>query len=280
MATVVVIGDVGGHAEQLRRALLEVGAHGADLALPDEVIVVQVGDLVDRGPDSTGFLALVDGYLRNRPDRWIQLVGNHDAQYLPDGVPFWPEPVSPDDASMLTSWWEQGRMDVAAAVRTADGEDLLITHAGLTVGCWRELGEPMTAASAARLLNGRPDLIRRGGSLAVDRMAGPLWAEMGWELVEPWMEHHHAGGFVPFGQVHGHSALVRYDDRTWRSPGRVRQRATVDWEARHVRVRVGGRVFTGIDPKHGRYGAPTWRPLVLPGAELLAPVGAAARPTD
>lgn len=44
----------------------------------------------------------------------------------------------------------------------------------------------------------------------------------------------------------------------------------VDWDARHVRVRVGGRVFTGVDPGHGRAGADRWQPLVLDGADLCA----------
>jgi hypothetical protein len=41
-----------------------------------------------------------------------------------------------------------------------------------------------------------------------------LWAEAGWELHEPWLEYHARGGFVPFGQIHGHSAIVRYADQT------------------------------------------------------------------
>jgi len=45
----------------------------------------------------------------------------------------------------------------------------------------------------------------------------------------------------------------------------------VDWTARHVRVRVGGRVFIGVDPKHGRDGAASWPPLVLADASLLSP---------
>jgi hypothetical protein len=49
------------------------------------------------------------------------------------------------------------------------GDDLLVTHAGLTLACWQELGEPMTAAAAARLLNQRPTrLLWRGGTLAID----------------------------------------------------------------------------------------------------------------
>jgi hypothetical protein len=36
-----------------------------------------------------------------------------------------------------------------------------------------------------------------------------------------------------------------------------------------VTVRIGGRTFTGVDPKHGRGGAAQWRPLVLADAEVL-----------
>ncbi|MBF9132302.1 metallophosphoesterase [Plantactinospora sp. S1510] len=270
MARVVVVGDVGGHPGQLRDALSSLGADVDRHHLPEGMTVVQVGDLVDRGPDSRAVLAIVRGYLENQPERWIQLVGNHESQYLPGGAEFWPERLDDADADLLRSWWAEGRLRVAVAIRTADGDDLLVTHAGLTVGAWRELAEPPTAAIAARLLNERPQpLIFRGGEFGVDRAAGPFWAEAGWELHEPWLEFYAGGGFVPFGQVHGHSQPVRFADRTWRCPGRVRQRATVDWSARHVRVRVGGRVFTAIDPKHGRTGAAEWTPLILDGAELL-----------
>jgi hypothetical protein len=273
MARVVVIGDVGGHPDQLVAVLERLGPRGT---LPPDVVVVQVGDLVDRGPDSALVLAIVDGFMRRHPGQWIQLVGNHESQYLPGGTRFWPEELSPIDARLLRSWWEDGLMTVAAALRTADGDELLVTHAGLTVECWQELGEPMTAASAVWLLNElheKPDLLFRGNNGAVDRGAGPLWAEAGWELHEPWLEYYSAGGFVPFGQVHGHSTIVRFADQTYRCPGRVRQRATVDWEARHVRVRVGGRMFTGVDPKHGRTGATSWRPLILEDASVLTPSG-------
>lgn len=177
MARVVVIGDVGGHPDQLRQALSYVGPRGAQLVLPDDVVVVQVGDLVDRGPDSGGVLRLVHRYLSEQPEQWIQLVGNHEAQYLPGGTAFWPEPLARADAELIGSWWAQGQLNVAAAVRTADGDDLLVTHAGLTLGCWQELDQPMTAASAARLLNDRPaPLIWRGGEVGAGNCMSPGWS--------------------------------------------------------------------------------------------------------
>src|SRR5690348_11971179 len=107
-----------------------------------------------------------------------------------------------------------------ASQRSTDGDDVLLTHAGLTVDAWRALGEPPTATAAARLLNERPEpLIWLGGGLTAGGVAGPLWAEAGWELYEPWMHFYAAGGFVPFDQTHGHSSVVRFAERMWRCPG-------------------------------------------------------------
>lgn len=266
MSRLAVIGDVGGHPDQLRWALDWLGAD--DGRLPPDLVVVQVGDLVDRGPDSRGVLDVVARLLDEHPRQWIQLVGNHEAQYLPGGSPFWPEPLAEAEVARLRHWWTNGNLRVAEAVRTADGDELLVTHAGLTLAAWQQLGEPMSAAMTAELLNERPELIWHAGDHARDDRAGPLWAESGAALHEPWMGYH---GIVPFGQIHGHSALVRFADQRWRCTGRVRQRASVDWHARHVRVRVGGRLFIGVDPKHGRVGAANWQPLVLDNAAIPTP---------
>lgn len=272
MGRLAVIGDVGGHADQLRRALDWLGAEKG--RLPPDLVVIQVGDLVDRGPDSLGVLDEVARLLDEQPRQWIQLVGNHEVQYLPGGTVFWRDRLADAGIARLQEWWADGSVRVAAAVRTADGEELLLTHAGLTLTSWQELGEPMSAALAADSLNQRPELIWRTGDHGRDDRAGPLWAESGAALHEPWMHYH---GIVPFGQIHGHSTIVKFADQRWRCTGRVRQRATVDWHARHVRVRVGGRVFTGVDPGHGRTGAAQWQPLVLHGADLtFSRVSAAA----
>jgi hypothetical protein len=266
---VVVVGDVGGHPAPLRAGLAAVGVDVDDL--PADTVVVQVGDLVDRGPDSTGALRLVQAVLDRQPAQWVQLLGNHESQYVPGGLSFWPERLSTEDAGRLRTWWEDGQLAVAAAIVVEGGREYLLSHAGLTVPAWQDLGEPATAAEAARLLNERPDwLLWRGGLTDVTgRGPGPLWADAGWDLYEPWLRHR---GPVPFGQIHGHSSIVSYSRREWRCPGRVRLRAAVDWTQRHTRLRIGGHAFHGVDPKHGRGGAPAWRPLVLEDATLVAPV--------
>lgn len=271
MGQVVVIGDVGGHPDQLRWALSQVGARGHWPVLPDGVTVVQVGDLVDRGPDSLGVLELVGHIVRTQPAQWVQLIGNHEWQYLPEGERYWADALASEGVRTLADWWDRAVLTVAAAVATADGQEWLLSHAGLTVGAWQALAAPMTATSAAWLLNDRPAVLGRGRQGAIDRSVGPLWAEAGWELYEPWLDYHAEGGLVPFGQIHGHSSIVHFADRSWRAPERVRQRATVDWATRQVRVRAGGRTFIGVDPKHGQHGAPSWQPLILDDATVLSP---------
>lgn len=69
------IGDIHGHLD----ALVEVHARiRADQQRHDgDFVVVHIGDLIDRGPDSPGVLDfLIDGL--SRGERWIVLKGNHD----------------------------------------------------------------------------------------------------------------------------------------------------------------------------------------------------------
>ncbi|PZG23811.1 metallophosphoesterase [Micromonospora craterilacus] len=250
MAKLVIIGDVGGCVDQLSQAVMP--------ALEDpDAVVIQVGDLIDRGPDSAGVLAFVRHRLEDSR-RWIQLIGNHESQYL-GAEKFWPQRLSGEDAALLKNWWLRDRLRAAAAMRTGEGEEFLITHAGLTVDAWRKLGEPVTAATTADLLNTRPEDI-----LWHER--GPLWAEAGPDLYDSWL---HSAEPPPFGQVHGHSTIVDFRRRAWRCGERIRQRAAVDWDARHTFTRISMSRFIGVDPQHGRDGAPQWSPMVFHDATLL-----------
>ena len=112
---IAVIGDVGGHAESLRQELARLGAR-PDGSLPEDLIVVQVGDLIHRGSDSAEVVNIVDRYLRTQPAQWIQLIGNHEAHYLQPPVFVWPETLSRKHIRILNRWWQNGAAAVAAAV--------------------------------------------------------------------------------------------------------------------------------------------------------------------
>ncbi|GAA1839205.1 metallophosphoesterase [Microlunatus capsulatus] len=264
---VAVVGDVGGHREALAAELVRLGADPATGRLPDDLTVVQVGDLVHRGPDSAGVVALADHYLRTQPRQWVQLVGNHEAQYLGEPLFDWPERLDPDVREVLRRWWADGAMRVAAAVGT-DEDELLVTHAGLTAGFWAELGAPADATAAAAGLDalaGREDatLFRPGHMLTgrrPHRAAGPVWAAAATELVPGWVEH-----VLPFSQVHGHSSVYDWSQEEFRVPPELAVRTHLDVTARHETTRLVGGRLVGVDPGHGRRAASSWRALVLTG---------------
>lgn len=278
---VVVIGDIAGHRAALVRCLSEhAGMDPHTFRLPDNVTVVQVGDLIHRGPASAAVIGLVAAMRRRQPEQWVQLVGNHEALYLPGTPGFhWPEVIEDEAEQTLNQWWSEGWMRVAAAIETADGEPLLVTHAGLTQVVWDRLGAPADAAATATALNALPgtdpDLLWGTGLMLGAQnprwTAGPVWAESSWEVYGSWLVHAARGLPVPFGQVHGHSTPFDYWAGRWRAVHPMMTgRFSADTGARLVRGTIGDQTFHAIDPSHGKRPAGSWAPLVLDGARLLA----------
>lgn len=251
---VAVIGDVGGHASVLRAEIVRLGADPDTGRIPEHLVIVQVGDLVHRGPDSGGVVDLVETMLRGGEGRWVQLIGNHEAHYVSDRVFDWREELASAAVDRLRGWWDDGSMVVAAAFRAPSG-DFLITHAGLTAGFWRSvLDTPVSAVETATRLNalagrtGGP-LFRTGAMIQGKRVspsAGPLWAEAARELVPSWFESR-----LPFSQVHGHSSIVDWETGELRGPAAVAQITSADASTRHEVSRLASGVIVGIDPCHG-----------------------------
>lgn len=257
-----VIGDVGGHLSELRLELRRLGAHAGSGRLPAGLTVIQVGDLVHRGPDSDGVIALVDGYLREQPGQWVQLVGNHEAQYLREPLFEWPERIGSDAVDTIRRWWAAGQLRAAAAVVT-DSEAFLVTHAGLTAGFWRRtLAEPERAQEAATALNALVDtdadsLFRAGHMLHArkpDRAAGPIWAAPATELIPGWLST-----ALPFSQIHGHATMYDWHAQTFRGSSEIAAVTTVDENAKHEITTLDGGRIIGIDPGHGRRSHRPWR---------------------
>jgi hypothetical protein len=264
---IAVVGDVGGHAEQLRLELARLGADPGG-RLPDDLLVVQVGDLIHRGPDSTDVVNIVDHYLRHQPGQWIQLIGNHEVNYLQPPVFRWPEELSRKHIRLLKRWWRTGAVAVAAAVDTAD-ESFLITHAGITAQFWASvLGGPSSAAEAARRINelaraGADAVFRAGvflhGAIASD--AGPLWADTTTELLPGWADRH-----LPFSQIHGHNSITSWREHDAAAPRTgIDALVTVDVAAKHETVHLAGGRLIGIDPDHRDTPTVPWRALELTG---------------
>lgn len=258
----VVIGDVGGHATALFDELVRLGADTSSGRLPADLHVIQVGDLIHRGPDSDQVVALVDGYLTRQPDQWTQLVGNHEMQYLREPVFEWPERLHAHAIETMRRWWESGQLAVAAVVESADG-DHLVTHAGVTGEFWESvLGAAPTAQEAAAALNslaaqGSDDVFRAGVMLhgsVDDGPVGPLWASAATELLPSWLRRE-----LPFGQVHGHSSLFDWGRNRFRASRAIAAVTSVDPLARHETSHLSGGRIIGVDPGHGRTPVARWR---------------------
>lgn len=267
---IALIGDIGGHASELVAALVVLGADPQTLLLHNDLTVVQVGDLVHRGPESDWVVELVAEQLEAGHGRWIQLIGNHETPYLTESQ-FRVPPVSGLSEQTIASWYRRGQLHAAAALECGELGAVLVTHAGLTREFWLSMGSPASAVEAAASLNAMAaagdweQLLRPGRMLGggmPDFGAGPVWAEAGWELRESWRLD-----AAPFSQVHGHSLSVKYGKRgEWLCSEGVAANTVVDRRRRHVTTTLHGRRIVGIDPGLGRYAGVNWEPLVLSGS--------------
>ena len=256
-----MIGDVAGHRAELVGELTRLGADPDTGRLPPDLVVVQVGDLVHRGPDSPGVVDLVDRYLTEAPEQWLQLVGNHEAQYLREPAFSWPEQLPPATVDTVRRWWDAGQLRVAAAVSTR-AESFLITHAGLTAGFWRSvLDAPPDARQAALALNalprGRRNVVFRAGELLGrrrDEAAGPLWATAATELVPSWRD-----STMPFSQVHGHTSVYDWSRERFHGPPATAAATELAPEAKHAVVTLRGGRIIGVDPGHEEQPRQPWR---------------------
>lgn len=275
---IAVLGDLSGHLKPLLTTLAELGVEVDDgevprrVDWPDDLVVVQVGDLVHKGPVSELVVAVVDGLFR-RTGRWIQLLGNHEAQYLPMGRDFWVPRIDPRVAERLVAWWDEGFLRPAVAIDDVARGPVLASHAGLTRAAWQALGEPDAPRAAAALADPShhaTHVFRAGMFMDEPHEPGVVWTDPAVELRSPWLAAHAAGEAMPFGQVHGHARpLRRLADprRPGRSrygvPAELRSSTVVDGRG-HVVTRVGDRQVVGIDPGAGaRPRRP--RPLLLSG---------------
>ncbi|GAA3646089.1 hypothetical protein GCM10022237_01970 [Nocardioides ginsengisoli] len=274
--TIAVIGDVGGHAAALRDELARLGVPDDGRGpIPADLTVVQVGDLVHRGPDSEEVVRQVDGYLRRQPGRWVQLIGNHEAQYVRPRAFQWSPALDPSASDRVRSWWREGLMRPAAAL-SVDGESFVVTHAGITAPFWRDvLGAPTSAAEIAAALAAlaradAPALFRAGCMLQgrdADPLAGPLWAAAATELTASWI-----GAELPVSQVHGHSSAYDWESKAWRLPADLVADARLDEDAKHVTVVLPGGRIVGVDPDHRATARTPWRAWVVSGG-VLVPAG-------
>jgi hypothetical protein len=68
---IALIGDVQGYTHRLEVALRNLGADPDCGTLPEDLTVIQLGDLVHNCPDSTECIAIVHRFFNGAPEQWI-----------------------------------------------------------------------------------------------------------------------------------------------------------------------------------------------------------------
>lgn len=221
----IIIGDVHGCADELDHLLRACGATSKDE-------VVLVGDLVAKGPDSRGVLAIA------RESGARAVCGNHDARVLSwraAQVASLPIPqMSPAHAEVARSlddreWQQLGALPLYLRVPEYN---VLVVHAGLMPGVAIEAQDPTL------LMNLRS--IRADGSGTKVPNDGVLWGSL-WRGPELVLFGHHASQGLQqhplaigldTGCVYGRelTAYVLPEGRFVSVPAR-RQYASIDREA-------------------------------------------------
>lgn len=273
---IALIGDVGGHVSELASSLQALSCDTGRGVVPRGLLVVQVGDLVDRGPDSAGAVRLADRFVRNAGGRYVQLLGNHEGQRFAELHLKHAGPLPGETLDIIHRWWSTRQARLAVAVDTARFGPLLVTHAGLSPRAWRDIGAPASAwDAAARLDQWVGTDAAHAFTPPPDRVDASFFPGVTWgepaELYAAWLAEDRP---PPFGQVHGHASAWSWKHRRWRKvvPEAVSAAAvTVDADRCHEHLEIQGVPFVGIDPGHLEKPRPSWEPLVLAGGGRAEP---------
>lgn len=261
---VFVFGDTGGHFPQLSRALQNVvGWDFHTKKLPEDVLVIHCGDIIHKGPSSEYALEMIDDIMTANPGQWIQLLGNHELQYVDGGEKFWPWPIRMNGQLILDKWVKNGQVRMAYALPefqsfvnlevsakpkiVVPDKPILFTHSGVTWAFWKQFGFEEDAVKLAEAINKAPVAVSGRSGVMLNRRAivGPAWAHVASEVWESWRSHD-----MPFIQVHGHTNAYDFEKNRWwgNTPMAFRKSSKNNPETRCVVVPVGGSLQIGIDP--------------------------------
>lgn len=237
-----IFGDVGGHATQFFAALVQLGVDIETAVIPEDLMIIQLGDLIHKGPDSDLLVAFVDRCLtrdllaeRTRPvferderyqRQWLQLLGNHEMQHL-NGYDFWRCDCSQDTVRLLRKWFRSGVATTVASIghdplpRRLASPTTVLSHGGVTRGFWKAVDPsftPVVGVHAIRDME-RRDFARLnrhgvmlGGQGVPSALVGPIWAAATEEVYPSWDE---VGKDMNFNQAHGHTAPFTWDRQAW-----------------------------------------------------------------
>lgn len=277
--TYAVFGDVGGHYPVFLRALNRLGIHVAgDSAylIPENLTIIQLGDLVHKGGYSRELIRLVDFLMKknnSNPDAgtWIQLVGNHESQYIPGAPTFWPQEVNAKGIKTINQWWQDGSIRLHYVIPQSEGKDFVISHAGISrflymKGLASNIHSMSTETFYGYIESLQPKRMKeaaKAGWMLYGKLssnAGIFWAETVQEVYETWR-----GLESPFHQIHGHVTPFSWDAEAFYPsvPDAIQTEIVLDTEKRHSIWEHNGVKFYGIDPGFDKNARSEITPLIL-----------------
>lgn len=263
--TYALFGDVGGHylpfVSGLQALGVSLGNSPADFSIPKNLTVIQVGDLVHKGPHSDALIALADNMMKannSNPDRgtWVQLIGNHESMYIPGARVFWEFECSKESILTINRWWKEKQAKLHFVIPQNSGKPFMVTHAGVGSYVYKatqrkrkgieafsehieslQPGRMMEASFAGAMLYGK-----------VSPYAGLFWAESTREVYATWHEEE-----SPFHQVHGHCPPYAWMQRQFWSNVHptFRKGLVLDHVNRRSLWEAKGASFYCIDPGFG-----------------------------
>lgn len=240
---IAVLSDTAGQYDALTTALTELGVDVANRIIPTDLRVIHLGDLVHKGPDSDKVVQLVNYFLRQHPNQWIQLVGNHEIQYwaavdyeAAQNTPcrYRPE-LDPDSARIVGAWFTDGLLRFAyslpkvvweseahLAEKYNNEKPWLFTHAGLTkdfLHYYLKGDKSSTVQEITESINSNPYEVMRnyGKVLSAEQFpqgrwsASPIWAAIDSELYASWGHSDYLPHLtMSFNQAHGHTVAFAF----------------------------------------------------------------------
>lgn len=224
-----VFGDSSGWYKPLSQSLQEIGVDFSDMTIPKDVEIVHLGDLVHKGKDSEKLVALVHMLMtanNHDPNRgtWIQLMGNHEANYFSEAPLFWDYELSEKHASLFHHWHQQGLLKLTHVLDTEEGKPYLLSHAGISKDFFCNYDEKtlssMGIAGSAFLnqeilkmniefIDNLKKFSRPGEMLGAHNISyvSPFWANTVKEIIPTW------GDNQPFHQIVGHTTPFLWDKK-------------------------------------------------------------------
>lgn len=214
---VVIFNATRGHRKALFGQLHALGVKTSVGRIPEDLTIVQIGDLIGAYPKaSEDLIREVENLRQHSPGQWIQLMGKVEAGYHPAGSFHRPEAaiktgqrdINYRHQQTVLNWWRERKYAGVAAVIASDTmAPTLITHSGVHKALHNHYGTDDPYQVAAHLneeaFRCTPWMFGAGHAHNnFDTAPGPIWATpfelwTGWET-QPLPYDQIVGGFRPY----------------------------------------------------------------------------------